>query len=100
MSTWLYLQCLDHDPPITSADEVGQHLYNLADIRREVANRELLYNAHAAGLTGGDYNVGCGRFTDNARAFLLQHPRCNLRIVDEYGQEHPIEDDREGEEGK
>ena len=29
MSTYLYLVCLDHTPPLRAASESGQHLYDL-----------------------------------------------------------------------
>ena len=86
MSTWLYLECLDHDPPLCSADEVGQHLSDLPDVRRMIADRDTLVRvAEEHGATPDGY------FAAHTIRFLRQHPRCRLRIVDEYGIEHPIE---------
>lgn len=39
MSTYLYLACLDHDPPLFADDESGQHLYDLPQIRADIARR-------------------------------------------------------------
>lgn len=85
MSTWLYLECLDHDPPLCSADEVGQHLSDLPDIRRMIADRDTLTRVAA------EYDViPDGYFAAATVRFLRQHPHCRLRIVDEYNQEHPL----------
>ena len=85
MSTWMYLECLDHDPPITSADEVGQHLYDLPDIRRMVAERQTIVRfAKEYGALPEGY------FAQNAMRFLRDHPKCRIRIVDEYDVEHPL----------
>ena len=39
MSTWIYLECADHDPPISADGESGQHLYDLPDIREDIRRR-------------------------------------------------------------
>lgn len=86
MSTYIYLECLEHDPPTRSADEVGQHLTDLPRIRAEVADREFWTR-----LMNRDDPVSIdGYFTRNAAWFLAQHPKCRLRIMDEYGREHPL----------
>ena len=74
MSTYLYLECLDHDPPLKSEGEVGQHLYDLPRIQREVACR-----------SAGDEH----HFERNAAAFMTLHPHCTIGIRDEYGHQHP-----------
>lgn len=87
MSTYLYLECLEHDPPLSSDGEVGQHLYDLPRIRREIADRDLF-------VTLARSEIGYGydhHFTSNAVRFFAQHPNCRIRIVDEYEIEHPIE---------
>ena len=85
MSTWLYLECLDHDPPLCAADEVGQHLSDLPDVRRMIANRDTLVRfAKEYGA------IPDGYFAAHTLTFLRQHPRCRLRIVDEYDHEHPL----------
>lgn len=79
MSTWLYLKCTAHTPPLYSED-VGQHLYDLPRIREELVNRDT--------LVGSDAHVNY--FTGHARRFLRQHPNCPIGIEDEYGRDHPI----------
>lgn len=81
MSTYLYLECLDHAPALTSDGEVGQHLYDLARIRREIAERSLLAEIE---------HTYDSQFTSNAARFFAQHPNCRIGIRDEYGVEHPI----------
>ena len=93
MSTYLYLECLDHDPPLSSNDEVGQHLYDLPRIRREIADRELFVKMAESGL---DYTWD-RYFTGNAARFLVQHPHCRIGIRDEYRREHPVEEANHGE---
>lgn len=86
MSTYLYLKCLEHDPPICSDGEVGQHLYDLPRIRREIVSRDLLVTLARSEIEFSyDHH-----FTSNAARFFTQHPDCRLRIFDEYGVEHPI----------
>ena len=79
MSTYLHLVCIDHDPPLESTDEVGQHLADLPTVRAVLAAR----HSDAMHLTFAD------QYADTARRFLNQHPRCNVVIRDEYGVEHP-----------
>lgn len=86
MSTYLYLECLDHDPPLQSPDEVGQHLYDLPRIREILANLDANVAASRLDSTGEDY------FTRNAMQFLRIHSRCNLGIRDEYGVEHSVKE--------
>lgn len=88
MSTWLYLQCEDHDPPLTSED-VGQHLYDLPDIRRHIARRD----SYAEMAEDGDLIRFGDHFGNHAYDFLTQHPRCTIGIVDEYGITYPLQED-------
>jgi hypothetical protein len=76
MSTYIYLECLSHDPPLTSDSDVGQHLYDLPRIRRDIANRELFIANAAAGL---DTDYG-DRFVNATAWFLRSHPRCDIGI--------------------
>ena len=87
MSTYLYLECLEHDPPLSSDGEVGQHLYDLKRIRQEIAERDLIV---ALARSGIDYGYD-SHFTGNCARFLAQHPKCRITIRDEYGVEHPVE---------
>lgn len=87
MSTTVYLQCLSHDPPLQS-DEVGQHLCDLKDIRGYIKNRKLLIDVVAA-----DYHLDNGNpnWVMTAAWFFWAHKECEIGIVDECGDEHPVE---------
>lgn len=85
MSTYMYLECQDHTPPLTSDGEVGQHHYDLPRICDEISKRDL-FAANAKADLGIDYG---GYFTNNAARFLAQHPNCRIGIRDEYGIEYP-----------
>ena len=89
MSTYLYLECLDHNPPLLSDGEVGQQLHSLPRIRREIAERNLL----AALVKSEIEHSYDSHFTSNAARFLAQHPHCRIGIRDEYGDEYPITED-------
>ena len=86
MSTYLYLVCENHDPPLVSEDEVGQHLYDLPSIRDWIAaDRDNLpdwWDLWNPANGGDDY------FGARACKFLDQHRTCNIGIVDEYGVSH------------
>lgn len=88
MSTYLHLVCVCHDPPLVAPDESGQHLYDLPQIRADIAKRRALIDV----WDGGD--VDLGYFRNNTVRFLAQHEDCELRIKDEYGQWHPITEDK------
>lgn len=86
MSTYLYLQCLEHDPPISSDGEVGQHLYDLDDVKKLYVNRELLIQMQKQDLPiTWDSN-----FQSNASRFFCQHPNCTVQVVTEYGDVYPL----------
>lgn len=87
MSTWLYLRCEDHTPPLMADDESGQHLHDLPQIRADIATRDALVAAIKGGLTVDDY------FRRHTARFLLRHPKCRLSIQDEYGVEHALTED-------
>jgi hypothetical protein len=88
MSTTVYLVCKTHGPNLTS-DEVGQHLYDLENIRGYIANRELLVGVINAGYDIGGYDNPNWSYT--AAHFLREHPNCDIGIVDEYGEVHANE---------
>lgn len=89
MSTYLYLECLDHNPPLQSDGEVGQHLASLPRIRREIAERDLL----AALVKSEIEHRYDSHFTSTAARFFAQHPHCRIGIRDEYGTEYTITED-------
>lgn len=78
----MYLKCLSHNPPLFS-DEVGQHSYDLADIRKYIANRK-----HMVALIKADIRVA-GATNPNwaytAAWFFYRHQECQLGIENEYG---------------
>lgn len=86
VSTYLYLECQDHTPPLLSHGEVGQHLSDLPRVREEITRRDLFDSMAKADLWP-DHG---SHFTSNAVSFLVQHPHCRITIRDEYGVEHPV----------
>lgn len=86
MSTWLYLECLDHDPPLQADGESGQHLTDLPEIRSDVAKREVWVAWDAE----DDVWNSLHHFRRNTITFLRKHPRCSLGVRDEYGRAHPL----------
>jgi hypothetical protein len=81
MSTYLYLVCEQHDPPLRADDESGQHLYDLPTIRKDLAGRDELVRLYRE---GADFVY----FTNHTARFLSNHPKCPIGIVDEYGDSH------------
>lgn len=88
MSTWLYLRCDAHTPPLYSED-VGQHLYDLPNIGQYIAGRDFLASEENPVYDG----TPASHFGGNAQAFLKEHPKCPLSIEDEYGHEHPTSEE-------
>ena len=88
MSTYLYLECLNHAPALRSEDESGQHLYDLPQIQTDVANR-----GNWCALSDDDWDYaepGFHFFRRNTIRFLRAHPLCSIGVRDEYGVVHPI----------
>ena len=85
MSTYLYLQCLDHTPPLTAEEESGQHLSDLPTIRAALADREAAIARSALNGTQGYWS-----FERNTARFLAAHRTCQVGIIDEYGREYPL----------
>lgn len=79
MSTYLYLTCLSHNPPLRAPyeGESGQHLSDLPQIQLDLANRY---------RNASDEDADLGYFRNNTARFLRSHPLCNLGVEDEYGQ--------------
>lgn len=82
MSTWYYFECLDHTPAIKSEGEFTQHTddsYYKRGIELAMSRPlERKDDEYDGSMTG--------HFETNARHFLIQHPTCNLGIIDEYGR--------------
>jgi hypothetical protein len=92
VSTRLYLECLDHDPPLRAEGESGQHLYDLPDIRKAIANRPRYVRLLAEDPEAmWALRQVSGHLLANSMSFLLEHPRCLIGIRDEYGHPHPVE---------
>ena len=94
MSTWLYLECLDHTPPLRADLESGQHLSDLPSVRVDIANREQLIEQYTAGegVQGAwPYTGMRGVYQRHTAAFLTDHPHCRIGIRDEYGRRHTAE---------
>ena len=89
MSTYVYLVCMDHEPPLVAEDESGQHLYDLPRIRADIRDRELLVAAAERDLVSDEY------FRRNTVRFLRSHPTCRISIKDEYGVEHAVTEEGE-----
>lgn len=90
MSTWVYLRCLDHDPPIRADEESGQHLYDLPQVHNDIAHRaEMLAADDADGEMSWVYENGLAHFRSNTLRFFRRHRTCNLDVIDEYGTIHP-----------
>jgi hypothetical protein len=84
--TDLYLVCEDHDPPLKADDESGQHLYDLDQIRADIANRERIIAALDIDYVP-DEEI---HFRRSTARFLAAHPKCRIGIIDEYGKRHPV----------
>ncbi len=87
MSTYLHLVCHDHTPPLIAEDESGQHLYDLPQIRADIAARAVIVAAVQHDIWPDD------RFRRHTATFLRDHPHCRIGIRDEYETEHPTVDD-------
>ena len=82
MSTYWYLECLDHDPPLISEFEVEQHTSGLDSIRKLIARREQI-------VALPDFTSN-GYFDLRAVRFIRQHPTCRLQFRNEYGDVEPV----------
>lgn len=87
MSTYWYFECLDHDPPLRSEDEFTQHSDD-ESFRTGVALA--LSRGDAASAWAGEWYDASDYFERNARKFLVQHPKCALELVNEYGERRPL----------
>jgi hypothetical protein len=89
MSTYWYLECLDHDPILTSGDEVEQHTEGLDRIDIVVSSRKVL--AQLGDDAARDALIDAlTYFERNAFWFVIAHPQCRLRYRSEYGHYRPV----------
>lgn len=82
MSTYIYLRCDSHTPPIEAGSESGQHLYDLEQIWADIKNRDRIVIAYCDGFIP-DNTCRC-----NTARFLAAHPHCSISVVDEYDRIH------------
>jgi hypothetical protein len=107
VSTWLYLTCDSHTPPILS-DDVGQHLYDLPAIATAIKHREEVVQLRTPKFMGGRGKPGevevfihrkmreageferpwAFQFPSNAANFLVSHQGCEIGIQDEYDRRY------------
>ena len=82
VSTYISLQCLSHRPPLVAEGESGQHLYDLPQLREDIAQAVALgWAHHPDGIAA--LSVGCWpeeRFRRTTALFLREHPTCLLGI--------------------
>lgn len=92
MSTWIYMVCTDHDPPIRAESESGQHLYDIPQLREDLTQREDITALSADDFSDvtTELDPFFDRYTLNTWRFLRPHPLCNLEIHDEYGRHYPL----------
>ena len=83
MSTYWYIECLNHTPPLSSADEVEQHTRGLDPIRTLIESRPVDPNWH-------EHSSHLQYFETHADRLHPQHPDCRLQLVNEYGERDPI----------
>lgn len=82
MSTWMYLQCEDHDPPMRADDESGQHWYDVPQIIADVKDRDYMARLHA-----DTYGEGLAYFRKHTARFLAAHPKCRVTLWTQYDEE-------------
>jgi hypothetical protein len=93
MSTYIYLECLDHDPPLRADDESGQHLSDVPRVRAEIADREAVAanQDYYAPSSVDDCDMDA-YFRSHSSHFLAAHTKCRIGIRDEYGINYTPDD--------
>jgi hypothetical protein len=91
VSTYVYLACLDHSPPLVADEESTQHRYNddeMRLVREWVRDRGDLVEAWQNGLVQyrGVSDSSASYFAVNTARFLVGHLTCRLAARDEYGR--------------
>lgn len=88
MSTYWYYECADHDPPIRAREEFTQHTKDghywrgiLLANSRPVERDDSYWSFSGSGEESAERY-----FSMQARGFLVDHPKCRLRVVNEYDE--------------
>ena len=83
MSTYVYFECLEHDPPLQSDGEISQHWDSYVDTAIRMAQG-------VEPLPADPYELH-DQFLLSAAVFLRFHELCAVGLVSEYGEHRPIE---------
>jgi len=86
MSTYWYFECMDHDPPLRSANEFTQH----TDDDHYLRAVGLIHSRPVSADSLESDDDTAGYFDRNARGFLAHHPHCRIDAVGEYGERRVI----------
>ncbi|MCF3939922.1 hypothetical protein [Gordonia tangerina] len=88
MSTYHYLECTCHNPPLRSDDEVEQHAGTeiLDQVRDMVRKRDTIIPL----LRDEMVDYPDNRYLRNALRFLVDHEHCVINLVTEYGERERI----------
>jgi len=79
MSNYMHLECWSHEPHIVDDSWVGQHNEDLPAIRLALSDRIVSSPASCA--------PGAVERARNLAAFIHRHPNCDIRVVDEAGDD-------------
>lgn len=82
MSTYIYLRCDSHTPPLEADGHSGCHLYDLEQIFSDLEDREQIVAAWNNGMRPRN------SYRYATAAFLSDHPHCEITVIDEYGRTH------------
>lgn len=87
MSTYYYLECLAHTPPIVSTEESARKSSQISQIREDWEHREEIWWSYDSGLLT---NVEFGSPRMATIHFMEHHKDCPVQIRSEYGEVYPI----------
>ena len=85
MSNHMHLECWSHEPHIVDDSWVGQHNEDLPAIRLALSDRIVSGPASCA--------PGAVERARNLAAFIHRHPNCDIRVVDEAGDDRTADDE-------
>lgn len=88
MSTYLYLQCRSHNPPIWSDSHVGSSLSDVPYALRLLENRAPLIAVRDLADDDVAYGAQFSGYAGAAAWFLTQHRDCEVVLIDQYGETH------------